>query len=169
MANRTETFYSSETLAKYGMNAQLLVGNGASPEVFEAIAGIRAITPGSIDTEDIDLTHLRSPDSHKEHGPGYLDSGPFEFNGIWMPEEESQSYTGGGSGSFVNGGLIAMQAARTIHNFVIRFADGGSPVGFEWPFRGYLSKFQPGEIVGDNIVEFSAALQPARSYIATLP
>lgn len=174
MANRTDTNYTAETLAQFGMNAQLLVGSqGDSPQVFEAIAGIRTITPGEKTTSDILFTHLRSPDAHEEHGPGRRDSGPFQFMAIWMPTEESQSRAGGGSGSFVGGGLFEIERSRQIRDFVIRFADGGmegtSPAGFEWPFRGYIASLQPGEVVDNNIVELSGSIQPVLDYTDSLP
>ena len=45
MANRTDTYYAA-TGAIHGYGAQLMVGDGASPETFEAIAGVVSITPG---------------------------------------------------------------------------------------------------------------------------
>jgi hypothetical protein len=169
MANRTGTNYTAETLAKYGMNAELMVGDGLSPEGFEAIAGIRTIAPGEKTTSDILLTHLRSPDAHEEHGPGRRDSGPFQFTAIWMPEEESQSLAGGGSDSFTNGGLFKLEQTRQIRNFRIRFAETGSPGRFEWPFRGYIASLQPGSIEDNNIVELNGSIQPVLDYSASLP
>lgn len=169
MANRTGTTYFAETLAKFGINAELLVGDGTSPENFEAIAGIRVITPGEKSSSNIDLTHLRSPDRHTESAPGRRTSGPFQFQAIWMPEEESQSNAGGGSGSFQNGGLFALERTQEIRNFVVRFDDGGSPVGFEWPFRGYVASLQPGEIVDNNVVLLNGSIMPTRDYSASLP
>lgn len=169
MANRTGTNYSAETLAKFGINAELLVGDGASPESFESIAGIRAITPGEVNSSDILLTHLRSPDRHEEHAPGRRDSAPFQFRAIWMPDEESQSNAGGGSGSFAGGGLFFLQRTQAIRNYLIRFDDGGSPVGFEWPFRGYIASLTPGEVVDNNIVELNGSIMPTASYSEALP
>lgn len=166
MADRTGTFYAAEG-AIHGYGAQLMVGDGASPEVFEAIAGILTITPGEMSTEDISRTHLRSPDAHHEHMPGLRDSGAFTVEGIWLPEEQSQSNAGGGSGSFTSGGIIALWRARTTHNFKI-VLNSGSPA-VEWPFRGYVAQFQPGEIGIDDKINFSASFQPTEAYDADLP
>ena len=168
MANRTETFYTAEALAMYGMNAQLLVDDLTSPGDYEAIAGIRTITPGEKTTSDILLTHLRSPNAHEEHGPGRRDSGPFEFTAIWMPTEESQSRAGGGTFAFSNGGLFEMERSRQIRNFKIRFDNAGSP-GFEWPFRGYIASLQPGAVEDNNIVELTGSIQPVLDYSSSLP
>jgi hypothetical protein len=166
MADRTDSFYAASD-AIHGYGAQLMVGDGASPETFEAIAGVLSITPGEMTTADIDRTHLRSPDAHREHMPGIRDSGAFTVSGIWLPGEESQNNTGGGSGSFTSGGLIAMWRARTTHNFKIVLNDG-SPAT-EWPFSGYVSQFQPGEIGVDDKINFTASFMPTEAYDADLP
>lgn len=166
MSDRTGTFYALDS-ALQGYGGQLLVGDGASPEGFEAIAGISSIKPGEMSTEDGKRTHLRSPDAHHEHMPGLRDSGPFELMGRWLPTEQSQSNAGGGSGAFASGGLIALWRARTTHNFKIILNDG---VNTEWPFRGYVSKFQPGEIgIGPDAIDFTAGVQPTEAYDADLP
>jgi hypothetical protein len=168
MANRTDQFYAAEA-AIHGYGAQLMVGDGATPtEGFEAVATLVTITPGEMSTEDIDRTHLRSPDAHKEHMPGMRDSGAFEVEGIWLPLEESQNNDGGGSGSFATGGLISMWRDRQIRNFkIVLFADGSPSI--EWPFRGYVSQFQPGEITTEDKINFTAGFQPTEAYDEALP
>lgn len=166
MADRTDDFYAA-TGAIHGYGFQLQVGDGASPEHFESIAALRVATPGEMSTEDIDRTHARSPDAHREHMAGLRDSGAFECEGIWLPDEQSQSNTGGGSGAFAGGGLIALWRGRQEHNFKIVLGNG-SP-GLEWPFRGYVSRFQPGEIGIDDLITFSCAFQPTQAYDANLP
>lgn len=171
MANRTDTFFAAEgAIPGYGF--QLLVGNGASPEVFEAIAGITNITPGAMNTEDIDRTHLRSPDAHREHMAGIRDSGAFTCTGVWLPDEESQSNAGGGTGPFTSGGLVALWRGRANHNFkmVPNGTDGTiATAAFEWAFRGYVSQFQPGEIGVSTKIDFTASFQPTQAYDAALP
>lgn len=167
MSDRTDSFYAAED-AIHGYGAQLMMGDGASPESFEAIATVVSITPGAMNTADIDRTHLRSPDAHREHMPGLRDSAAFTVEGIWLVNEQSQSNAGGGSGAFANGGLVAKWRARTTHNFKIALHDGGSP-GTDWPFRGYVSQFQPGSITGDDKINFTASFQPTAAYDTLLP
>lgn len=167
MPDRTNTFFAAED-AIHGYGAQLMVGDGATPENFEAIAALTTITPGEMSTEDIDRTHLRSPDAHKEHMAGMRDSGAFECEGIWLPNEQSQSNAGGGSGAFASGGVISMWRDRLNRNFkIVLFADGSPSI--EWPFRGYISQFQPGEIGADDKIPFTLAMQPTEAYDADLP
>lgn len=168
MSDRTGTFYAAEG-AIHGYGAELKMGDGASPETFESIATITSITPGEMVTEDIDRTHLRSPDAHREHMPGMRDSGAFVLNGVWLPEEQSHSNTGGGSGAFADGGLIAKWRGRETHNFRIELFRPGSPNMVTWPFRGYVSRFQPGEIGVADKINFTAEIRPTEAYDADLP
>ena len=165
MADVTNTYYSSEGINGYG--SQLEVGNGASPETFEAIAFVKSITPGEMSTTVYERTHLRSPDAHREKGAGLRDSGAFVVAGTWVPTHESQNNAGGGSGAFAAGGLIALWRGRAQHNFKIVLNDG-SPAT-EWPFRGIVTKFQPGQITGDNDIDFTAEFTPVQAYDASLP
>jgi hypothetical protein len=168
MADRTDTFYAAEA-AIHGYGAQLEVGNGASPtEAFQAIAAVVSITPGAMDTEDIDRTHLRSPAAHREHMPGLRNSGAFTCQMIWLPTDESQSNAGGGAGSFTGGGLIDMWTNRTIHNFkIVLYADGSPSI--EWLFRGYVSQFQPTEIGVADKISATVSFMPTESYSEDLP
>ena len=167
MANRTGTFYGAADSVVHGLGAELQVGDGGSPETFESIAGVRSITFGDMSTADIDTTHLRSPDAHREHRAGIRDSGAFTVTGVFMPDEESLNNTGGGSGSFTNGGLIALWRGRQNHNFKIVLNEG-SPDN-EWEFRGYVSQFQLGEVGIDDLVTYTASFMPVQAFDTNLP
>jgi hypothetical protein len=164
MADVTDTYYPGEAFTGYGV--QLLVGQGGtSPDTYAAVADLESITPGDMTTNVIDKTHLRSPEAHTEKLAGLRSSGPFALVGNWRPTHGSQSNAGGDG--FTGGGLIALWRTRAERNFKIVLTDG-SP-GTEWPFRGVVTKFQPGEITGDNKVTFSAEITPLSDNSAALP
>jgi len=167
MANVTDDFYAGEAIHGYG--AQLMVGQGDSPETFVAIADIVEITPGDMTTAVIDKTHLRSPEAHREKMAGIRDSGPFAIRGNWRPKHGSQSNeTNTVADGFTAGyGLVALWRERTEANFKIVLNDG-SPAT-EWPFRGVVTKFQPGTIGIDDKVEFTAEITPLQDFSADLP
>jgi hypothetical protein len=100
--------------------------------------------------------------------PGMRDSGAFSAECIWLPHEESQSFAGGGTGSFAAGGLVYDWQNRTTHNWKIVLFSDGSP-SIEWPFRGYVSQFQPGQIGKDDLITAAVSFQPTESYSADLP
>lgn len=164
MGNVTNTFYASEGFNGYG--SQLLVGNTESPSSYEAIAFIDSITPGNMETAVIDRTHLRSPAAHREKLAGLRDSGPFTVKGTWVPGHESQSNAGGGAGAFATGGLVFLWRTRAVRGFKIVCSDDDAT---EWPFVGFVSKFQPGEITGDGKVDFTAEITPNQDFSADLP
>jgi hypothetical protein len=167
MAAVTDTYYPSEGMIGYG--TQLLVALDGDPATAatEAVAEITTITPGSIDTEDVDRTHLRSPDAHHEHMPGIRDSGAFELVGTLRLDHESQNNTptaGAVPGPAASGGLIYLQRTRAIVNFEIQLPDDTA-----LPFRGYVSRFQIGAMGTTGLLNFTAAIMPTESYSADLP
>lgn len=173
MPDLTDTFYESKAFHGYG--AQLLVGAGDStpgPESFMAIAEILTITPGSMDTANIDKTHLRSPEAHKESMPGLRETGAFGLSGNWVPDEPTHSNNAGSATAPVAApGLVALSRSREVRNFIIRlpYKTGTPAAEMEWPFQGYISKFQPGEIGTEDKVNFTAEVMPVRDISAALP
>lgn len=167
MANVTDTFYAGDAFHGYG--TQFMVGDGASPEVFAAVADILTITPGEMSTAVIEKTHLRSPDAHREKLAGLRDSGPFTITGNWRPKHGSQNNAGnaGDGNAFATGGLISFWIDREERNFKIVCSDE-SPAT-EFPFRGFVSKFQPGEIGVDDKVNFTAEVTPIQDFSSSLP
>lgn len=163
--NLTDTFYAGQAFTGYG--SQLLIGSGSSPETFEAVADIESITPGDMSTAVTDKTHLRSPEAHREKLATIRDSGAFVVVGNWRPSHESQSNAGGGTGSFQTGGIVKLWRTRAERNMKIKLADG-SP-GTEWPFRGVITKFQPGQIGVDGKVNFTMEITPLQDFSAALP
>lgn len=161
MADVTGTFYPAED-AIDGYGGQIEVGNGASPELFEAIAGVKSIKPGAGKTKDKDRTHLRSPGAHMEHAPGMRDHDAIQFTGVYLKGAQSLTTAGGGTGAFAAGGLPALQAARTIHNFRI-IANDGSPAT-ALIIRGYVSEFSLDEIATEKDWGYNGAIQPTEDY-----
>lgn len=161
----TDQYYEGDAFHGYG--TQLLVGqDDGSPETFVAVADITSITPGDMTTAVIEKTHLRSPEAHREKLAGLRDSGPFAVEGNWRPRHGSQSNAGGDG--FTNGGLMAIWRTREERNFRIVCSDGSPETTF--PFRGIVSKFQPGTIGVDDKVPFTAEFTPLNgAYHALLP
>lgn len=162
MADVTGTFYALANDSVHGYGAELQVALYGSPNSFQSIAGLKSITPGDATTADIDITHLRSPDAHREHRPGLRDNGPFTCTGVFIPGDESQSLVGGGTGVFADGGLYYMWKQRSINTFRVVFNDGSPNNDFE--FNGYVSQYQVGEIGPDDVVTFTASFMPTESY-----
>jgi len=161
MADITDIYYPSEGMIGYGTQLLVAVDDDPDTEATVAVAEITTITPGSIDTEDVVRTHLRSPDAHHEHMPGIRDSGAFELVGTLRLDHESQNNT-----PTPPGGLIYLQRTRAIRNFAIQLADEDATV---LPVRGYVSRFQIGAMGTTGLLNFTAAIMPSESYSAELP
>jgi hypothetical protein len=141
----------------------LEVGDGLSPETFRAVAEIAGIQFGEMTTDAEEITHLLSPNDHKEKMPGLRDTGEFGFNGNWLPEDESQSNDATGQG-----GLVFLQRTRAVRNWRIVLGKSGSPQ-IAWGVRGFLSKFKPGDAEKGKPKKFTAALMPSQDTAAALP
>jgi hypothetical protein len=165
MPDVTGTFYNSEALIGYGW--EWLIGDGASPEVFEAVPFVRRIVPGGMPTAVQDVTHLRSPDAHREKKATISDSDAFTIELQYNPTHESQSNLGGGSGVFATGGILAMKRLKTEKNMILRVPTG-SPAD-DFPFAGVITNYAIGEVTVDGVVMLTVEVTPLRSYAAGLP
>jgi len=164
MADVTDTFYAGEAFIGYG--SQFMVGqDDGSPETFVAVADVMQIQPGEMTTAVVQKTHLRSPDRHHEKLATLRDSGAFALSGNWRPKHGSQNNAGGDG--FTGGGLISLWRNVSERNMKIVLADG-SPAT-EWPFRGVVTKFQPGTIGLEEKVDFSAEVTPLQAFDSDLP
>lgn len=161
----SNTFYEGQAFIGYG--SQLFVGDAASPETFEAIADVETIAFGDMTTAVVTKTHLRSPAAHQEKLAALRDSGPFTITGNWRPTHQSQSKAGGGSSAFISGGLIYLWINRLERNFKLVLSDG-TP-GTELPFRGVVTKFQPGTVGVNEKVSFTAEITPLTDFSSNLP
>ncbi len=164
-ANVTDTLYAAGDDAIAGYGGQFMVGNGASPETFEAVAGVMKIGLPAQSSTDVKTTHLRSIGRHEEHRAGMRDTPAFTIDLIWLPQHYSQSVAGGGSGSFTNGGLAALAASGTNTNFKF-VANDGSPAT-TLVIRGYVATFAPGEVNKDGVMMATCSIQPTQA--PTLP
>lgn len=163
MADRTGTFYSAEG-AIIGYGAQVLIGNGASPEVFYAVAGVKSVTMPETMFNDTNFTHLRSLNRHKEHGAGIRDSSEMSVEGIYIFGDDSLSTAGGGSGTFSAGGLPVLAADGENRNLLVRFADVATS---EVEVRGYIKGFSLTNVGTEEPVGYKFSVMPSQAI--TLP
>jgi hypothetical protein len=165
MSDLSNTFYASDGITGYG--AQLFLGDGASPEDFEAVPYLKKLTPGALTTGVADKTHLRSPGAAKEKLATMRDFSAFAAQFIYTPKHESQSNAGGGGGAFQTGGLLALSISRAVRNWYFTIPDGSPET--EVPFAGFVSKYQIGEINEDGTVYLDVEIMPDHDYTAQLP
>jgi hypothetical protein len=165
--DRTETFYAADdAIPTFG--GQFLVGDGGSPEAFEAIATIVSIQPGTSNSEDSDTTHLRSPDRHREHSAGISDDDVWTIEVIYMPGENSHATDGGGTSAFASGGIPSMRVDGLKRNFKLRWDNGtGSPMTgqSEVQIRGYVASFGLGPVEVTGVQHATIDIMPSQAPI----
>lgn len=170
MADVTDTFYPAAD-AVQGYGAQFLIGDGGTPEVFTAVFGVLSVVPGKASSADVDTTHLRSPDRHREHRQGMLDHGLITVKGIYSPSHESHKDAGGGTtGAFMTLGVPGMVRDGKVRNIQVIANDGNplaTPTPIEpttWTIPVYVSSWSTDEITTDSVIKFTAEFMPVRSY-----
>src|SRR4029450_1286188 len=175
MADVTDTFYAGEAFIGYG--AQMLVGQGdgvppTTPETFIAIPDIESSTPGDMTTGIIEKTHLRSPDRHREKLATLRDSGAIVLQGNYRPMHGAHRQTAA-DGFLVGYSLLSLWRNVTECNFKLIFPDEAGMVGtpgaaIELPFRGVVSKYQPGVLGLDGKCPFTCEITPLQDYSSGL-
>lgn len=165
MADVTGDFYAGDAFIGYG--TEIRVGQGDSPETFTAIPDVVSITPGDASTGVVDITHLRSPDRHREKKATIRDHGPFTILANYRPEHGAHK-TSGGDGFLSGHSLVALNDNVTEANFEIEQpADAGSPA-IVLSFRGQITRYQISPSTVDTPVQVTIEITPLRSY-ASLP
>jgi hypothetical protein len=170
MADVTGTFYPSN--AAIGYTAEFLVGQGeATLDTFVAVPEVMSISPiVSMTTGTVDVTHLRSPDRHREKAPTISDSGPIVISGNYDPSHGAHMLAGG-DGFDEAHNLQALRASCARNNFKIRlpevWAEGGPPaVAIELPLVGFISKYEIGELSLEGKVPFTLEVTPTHAYFS---
>lgn len=117
-----------------GVSSQGLVisrGNGASPEVFAAIANITSHDGPSKENPEIDVTTLSSV--AKEFLPGLTDNGELSVELNFDPEATSHDL------------LLDDMDTRTSHNYKITWPDPSPHI--EWSFNAFVRSFSTASAV----------------------
>lgn len=127
----------------HGYGTILQVGDGASPEVFTAIAALTRIKIPGQETNGIDVSHLTTADSRRRMIPGMITLGKCGGSGLYIP------------GNATHAGMKTRQAAGTISNYKIVLSDA---LDSEVTFEAFVSKFDPGEAALDQMVPFDFEL-----------
>lgn len=134
--------------AIHGYGARLEVKQLGSPEDYVPIAYLTSITPGKMSTGTIKRTNLLSPEAHEQKMPGIRDTGPFGFDGNFVPKDETQ-----GSGT---DGLLGIWTARGVRDFRVVLADGSPESAFV--FVGWISALNVGKMENDKAIPFSGEI-----------
>ena len=141
------------TNALIGMGVLFSRGDGASPEVFTAIAEVIDVSPPSMTKDQVEATHTQSVDSFREFIPGLKDGGEASITVNFLPNNATQNNTSGGLlNDFIN-----LTAAG---NFRIAFP--GSPTA-TWTFAATVISYEVATPLDDRmtaVIGFKVAGAP---------
>ena len=166
--NLTDDFYPAEGRF-HGYGTQWMIGDGASPEEFEAVAEVVDIAPGKMETAVFERTHLRSPNAHREKLLALRDSQVFTMQLNYRPKHESQNNAGDpASVAFTTGGILKMHIERRTPNMKIVLTDESPST--EFAFAGGITGYQIGTIGRDDGVGLTIEVTPLNgSWHSDLP
>jgi hypothetical protein len=123
-----------------GFGSLFKIGDGASPETFTTVAEVKSIKPGKMTAGTADVTHMESPNEHREKIPtGLKDTSPFVISGNYLPKNATQGMTGRG--------LAKLFQDQTVFNFKIVLSDS---VSSEWTNSGFITGLEIGDLVLDS-------------------
>lgn len=78
---------ASNALLGYGSVFEIV--SDTSPDAFVALSEIKSITPPSIDVDQVEVTHMTSPNRYREFISGLLDGGEASFEMNFIPGSTS--------------------------------------------------------------------------------
>lgn len=124
----------SQSYAAFG--TLLKRGNGASPEVFTTIDGVKSLSGPTLSLETIDVTHHTSADGYREKLASFKDSGEVSFDLLYDPADTGHE------------GLLDDYDNRTLRNFTMVFPDAG---GMTYAFSAFVSGAEVGAPIDDAL------------------
>lgn len=78
---------ASNALLGYGSTFQII--SDSSPDLYVDLAEVKSITPPSADVDQVEVTHMQSPDRYREFISGLIDSGEASFEMNFIPGSTS--------------------------------------------------------------------------------
>lgn len=119
--------------AETGHGATFKRGDGAATELFTAIAEVINITPPQLSREEVEASHLSSPDNYAEFLAGMKDGGTPTITMAFLP------------GDATNASVLSDFEAGNNTNYEIEYPDGS-----KWAFAAFVSGYAPGEIANNE-------------------
>jgi hypothetical protein len=127
----------SESQGVIGLGTLLKIGNGASPEVFNAVAEVKDIDGPALTREFAEFTHQQSTGGYREYKPTFKDSGNTTFKCNFLPDDTTQG--------FATSGLLKDYEDGTLRHFQLEFPDTGSTKA---SFSAYVANIKPTAPIG---------------------
>lgn len=125
-----------------GIGSKLQMGDGGSPEDFDDIVEIKSISFDGFQVEEVDTTHMESPDRYREFKPTLKNSQFVTMESHFLPDEQTQQ------------DLKDNMEDLAIVNWKVVLPDTTVLA-----FSGFVSGFTPGPIVVDNVIALTLSIR----------
>lgn len=115
--------------ARIGYGAHLFVETTGSPNQsppdYHELDEITNITPPNFQTDDVDVTHMQSPNRTREFTPGLVDPGEAGFEMNWIP---------GGATDII---ILGLKRDATVVSWKMEWYNATT-----WEFTGYVKGYE---------------------------
>jgi predicted secreted protein len=119
---------ASNALLGYGSVFEIV--SDSSPDLYVALSEVKSITPPSADVDQVEVTHMQSPNRYREFISGLIDGGEASFEMNFIPGSTSDDRI------FELLGLPVGQSRR-------RSCRISFPNGVTWTFDGEVTGYEP--------------------------
>jgi hypothetical protein len=116
------------------------VEHGAGPT---ALTGVIEVTPPTMETADIDTSHMETSNRVKTFTPGWITPGEATIRLHHAPTQTQA--------------LRALQTARTVETWLITWVDGSSDTGSAYVKRVGIPTEREGLVTVDVVIKLSGA------------
>lgn len=124
---------ASEASLGYGSKFEI-TDTTVSPSILVEMAEVFEITPPSFESDDVDVTHMQSPNRTREQIPGLVTPGECSFQMNYVPNSASDQM------------LLALRQSGSQRTCVITF-----PNGVTWTFLGAVKGYEVAMPVDDKM------------------
>jgi predicted secreted protein len=119
---------ASNALLGYGSVFEIV--SDSSPDLYVPLSEVKSITPPSADVDQVEVTHMQSPNRYREFISGLIDGGEASFEMNFIPGSPSDDRI------FELLGLPVGQSRR-------RSCRISFPNGVTWTFDGEVTGYEP--------------------------
>jgi hypothetical protein len=144
----------SETLA---LGTELLIGDGASPEVFTEVALLREFTPPGLTVDTEETTNHSQTNYYRQFRPTLINPGELSGQLLFDPADATHDDSTG---------LLSLLLDRQLHNMKIRIPT--DPI-LNYDFAAIVTQFQPGTPTDQHLTADFTAMVSGPVVIATQP
>lgn len=127
--------------ATRSMGTTLTKVKSGSEATDTTIANLKSIGAIGVESDEIDVTDLDSPNDYKEFIAGSKDGGSVDLAGFIKDEDNVET-------------MLALAESRAVESWVVEYTTGA-----KWTFDAFVKSFKDGEKTPEGVYEFTASLR----------